>query len=161
VLEELKLYAAQFPENGESLLEEILGGSPSLNTLNLSYLYIRDDGPQNEWVIGGPNIRNLTILSDKSYGWRITDLPRLDEATIDMGKYVSSGDFQGFIAGFAQVRKLVLHTCYPLPPVHFSSLPLTPMLLLGNCDQSRDIANEIELFQATGSVLVNPCSVSV
>ncbi|KAK1631169.1 hypothetical protein QYE76_005484 [Lolium multiflorum] len=117
VLEELKLYAAQFPENGESLLEEILAASPSLNTLNLSYLYIRDDGPQNEWVIGGPTIRKLTINSDKFYGWRITDLPRLDEATIDLGKYVSSGDFQGFIAGFAQVRKLILHTCYPLPPL--------------------------------------------
>ncbi|KAK1631175.1 hypothetical protein QYE76_005490 [Lolium multiflorum] len=114
VLEELKLYAAQFPENGESLLEEILGASPLLNTLNLSYLYVRDDGPA-DWTIGGCNLRKLTIISDKSYGWRITDLPRLDEATIDLGKYVSSGNFEGFIAGFAQVRKLILHTCYPLP----------------------------------------------
>ncbi|KAM0876732.1 hypothetical protein ACQ4PT_035992 [Festuca glaucescens] len=133
VLEELTLYAAQFPENGESLLEEILGASPLLHTLNLSYLYVRDDGPA-DWTIVGPSVRKLAIILDKSYGWRITDLPRLDEATIDMGKYVSSGDFQGFIAGFARVRKLILHTCYPLPPVHF--VPLT-MLLLGNCDQSR------------------------
>ncbi|KAM0910402.1 hypothetical protein ACQ4PT_014181 [Festuca glaucescens] len=150
VLEELKLYAAQFPEKGERQLEEILGASPSLNTLNLSYLYICGDGPPSEWVIGGPNLRNLTINLDKSYGWRITDLPRLDEATIDMENYVSSGDFEGFIAGFDQVRKLILHTCYPLPPIHFSSLPLT-MLLIDNCDQSRDITNEIELYQGTGS----------
>ncbi|KAM0910406.1 hypothetical protein ACQ4PT_014182 [Festuca glaucescens] len=37
--------------------------------------------------------------------------------TIDLGNYVSSGDFEGFIARFAPVRKLILHTSYPLPPL--------------------------------------------
>ncbi|CAM0951569.1 unnamed protein product [Alopecurus aequalis] len=75
VLEELKLYAAQFPENGEGQLEAILDASPLLNTLNLSF------------------------------------------STIDLENYVSSGNFEGFIARFAQVRKLILHTSYPPPPL--------------------------------------------
>jgi hypothetical protein len=64
VLEEFKLYAAEFPKKGgERLLEEILGGSPLLHTLSLSFLYIHSDGLK-EWVIGGPNIRNLKIYFD-------------------------------------------------------------------------------------------------
>ncbi|KAK1631177.1 hypothetical protein QYE76_005492 [Lolium multiflorum] len=114
VLEELKLDLARFPENGESLLEAILGASPLLNTLNLSFLSIRGDG-SNEWVIGGPSLRSLTINCMAFYGWRIADLPCLDEASIDLVNYVSSGDFEGFIARFAPVRKLSLHTSYPLP----------------------------------------------
>jgi hypothetical protein len=99
------------------MLEAILGVSPLLNTLDLSYMYIHGDGP-TEWVIGGPNLRNLKIRMTHGYGWRITDLPRLDEATLDFVNYASSG-FEGFIAGFAQVKKLILFTCYPLPAVHF------------------------------------------
>jgi hypothetical protein len=118
MLEELKLHNVEFPENGESQLEAILGASPLLNTLDMSFVDIRGDG-SNEWVIGGPNLRKLTINCVAHYGWRIMDLPCLDEATIEMENYVSSGDFEGFIGRFAQVRKLFLNTCYPLPPVNF------------------------------------------
>uniref|UniRef100_A0ACD5XSJ7 Uncharacterized protein n=1 Tax=Avena sativa TaxID=4498 RepID=A0ACD5XSJ7_AVESA len=116
VLEVLKLHFVDFPENGESQLEAILGVSPLLNTLDLSFVNIHGDG-SNEWVIGGPNLRSLSINSDAHYGWRIMDLPCLDEATIYLRNYVSSGDFEGFIARFAQVRKLILDTSYPLPPL--------------------------------------------
>ncbi|CAM0951572.1 unnamed protein product [Alopecurus aequalis] len=115
VLEELKLDSAKFPENGESQLESILGASPLLNTLTLSFMHIQGDG-SNEWVIRGPNLRSLTIICGATYGWRIADLPCLDEATIDLENYVNSG-FEGFIAGLAQVRKLSLNTQYPLPPL--------------------------------------------
>uniref|UniRef100_A0ACD5XVW0 Uncharacterized protein n=1 Tax=Avena sativa TaxID=4498 RepID=A0ACD5XVW0_AVESA len=80
----------------------------------MSLVNIRGDG-SNEWVIGGPSLRSLTIICDASYNWRITDLPCLDEANINMGNYVISGGFEGFIARFAQVRKLILHTHHPLP----------------------------------------------
>jgi hypothetical protein len=159
VLEELKLYLATFPEDGERLLEEIFGASPLLNTLSLCFLYIYSGGPK-EWVIGGPNLRNLKIRMNCCYGWRITDLPRLDEATINLAKYVSSG-FEVFIAGFAQVRKLILHTCWPLPPV----FTFHPYLLFASWYLviviNSDLANKIVSYQPTGSVLVNLCTVSV
>uniref|UniRef100_A0ACD5YES2 Uncharacterized protein n=1 Tax=Avena sativa TaxID=4498 RepID=A0ACD5YES2_AVESA len=116
VLGELKLYHVEFPENGENQLGAILGASPLLNTLNMSFVNIHGDG-SNEWVIGGPSLRSLTILCDASYNWRITDLPCLDDANIDMGNYVISGSLEGFIARFAQVRKLILHIRHPLPPL--------------------------------------------
>jgi hypothetical protein len=158
VLEEFKLEMAEFPKGGERLLEEILGASPLLNTLNISSLYIDDDDP-NELVIGGPNLRNLKIHMDCCYGWRITDLPSLDEATIRLDEYASSG-FEAFIAGFAQVRKLILDTSNPLPAVHFVLTSYVASWYLVIVINS-DITNKIELYQPTGSVLVNLGSVSV
>uniref|UniRef100_A0ACD5XVV7 Uncharacterized protein n=1 Tax=Avena sativa TaxID=4498 RepID=A0ACD5XVV7_AVESA len=123
VLEELKLYCAGFRENGASHLEAILGASPLLNFLKLYALGMRGDR-SNKWVIGGPNLRSLAITCVSDYGWRITDLPCLDEVSIDLGNYESSGGFEGFIARFAQVRKLILHT-RELPPLTNGNLMKT------------------------------------
>lgn len=113
MLKDLKLSLVDFPENGESQLEAILVVSPLLETLNLHFVDIRgNDAYSNAWVIRGANLRSLTISSDFDYDWQVKELPCLDEAAIDVGNYVSSINFRGFLASFAQVRKRSLCACY-------------------------------------------------
>ncbi|XP_037437959.1 F-box/FBD/LRR-repeat protein At1g13570-like isoform X2 [Triticum dicoccoides] len=112
MLKDLKLSFVEFLENGESQLEAILVGSPLLETLNLHFVDIRGNDPySNVWVIRGANLRSLTINSDFEYDWQVKELPYLDEADIDVGNYVSPINFRGFLASFAQIRKLSLSLC--------------------------------------------------
>uniref|UniRef100_A0A453KTH8 F-box domain-containing protein n=1 Tax=Aegilops tauschii subsp. strangulata TaxID=200361 RepID=A0A453KTH8_AEGTS len=109
MLKVLKLGLVDFPENGESQLEAILVGSPLLETLNLHFVDVRgNDAYSNAWVIRGANLRSLTISSDFDYDWQVKELPCIDEVAIDVGNYVSNIKFRGFLASFAQVRKLSL-----------------------------------------------------
>ncbi|KAF7072486.1 hypothetical protein CFC21_077603 [Triticum aestivum] len=113
MLKVLKLGLVDFPENGESQLEAILVGSPLLETLNLHFVDVRgNDAYSNAWVIRGANLRSLTISSDFDYDWQVKELPCIDEVAIDVGNYVSNIKFRGFLASFAQVRKLSLCACY-------------------------------------------------
>ncbi|CAN6210852.1 unnamed protein product [Urochloa humidicola] len=108
VLKELDLVDAQFTENED--LEAIIGRSPLLDVLMLSDVYIPSD--EADCVIEALNLRSLTITSVGVYGWQLGELPRLDNATIELDAYVYEDDFGEFLAGVAHARKLTLATFY-------------------------------------------------
>jgi hypothetical protein len=106
-------------------LEAIVGGSPLLDALMLSDVYVLNNVLER-CVIEAPNLRSLTIISVVIDGWQFGGLPRLDNTTIDLETYMYEGDFGQFLAGVAHASKLTLPT-FCLLPVYFtiSHLPIS------------------------------------
>ncbi|CAN6167121.1 unnamed protein product [Urochloa humidicola] len=112
VLKELKLVRVMHPTNGASQLQAIIGGSP-LRVLKLHRVVVENPAAES-CVIAGPNLHSLEIISRdvNDYDWEFGELPCLEDATIDLESYTYGYDFEEFLAGLAQVRKLTIYTCY-------------------------------------------------
>ncbi|CAN6217832.1 unnamed protein product [Urochloa humidicola] len=113
VLKELKLVRVMLPTNGGRQLEAVIGGSPLLGVLKLHHVVVENTG-LCACVIAGPNLHSLEIISRDvdDYDWEFGELPCLEDATIDLESYTYGYDFEDFLAGLAQVRKLTIYTCY-------------------------------------------------
>ncbi|WVZ99612.1 hypothetical protein U9M48_044881 [Paspalum notatum var. saurae] len=106
-LQLLLLSDVEFPANGVNELEVIIRLSPSLQCLMLFHVYIPDDCP--DALIQSPNLHSLTIHSEYDVGWRIGELPCLEDADMMVSFYDHHRlDFEDFLARFASVRKLTL-----------------------------------------------------
>ncbi|KAM3275291.1 hypothetical protein ACQJBY_043947 [Aegilops geniculata] len=150
VLKQLKLVVVKFPPNGEIQLEAIINASPLLDTLTLSYIDTRSEAFPG-WVIGGPNLRSLTIVCKDKHGWQVTELQDLHEATINLQYCENFSDFGGLLAGLAQVRKLVLNKCYP---------PFTEGHILETLPRTFDNLKSLTLwthFEETPTILSTFC----
>jgi hypothetical protein len=113
-------------------LEAIVGGSPLLDALMLSDVYVLNNVLER-CVIEAPNLRSLTIISVVIDGWQFGGLPRLDNTTIDLETYMYEGDFGQFLAGVAHASKLTL----PTHSAYYRYILLYPISLLAlNCDKS-------------------------
>ncbi|CAN6174491.1 unnamed protein product [Urochloa humidicola] len=112
VFKELKLVRVMLPTNGASQLQAIIGGSP-LRVLKLHHVVVGNPAAES-CVIAGPNLHSLEIISRDvdDYDWEFGELPCLEDATIDLESYTYGYDFEEFLAGLAQVRKLTIYTCY-------------------------------------------------
>lgn len=78
----------------------LIAASPLLEDLGLLAVKLIGDGPDEEWVIRAPNLRNLTMVCETAFGGRVEDLPRLDEGRL-FGPNCAK-----FLAGMSQVTKL-------------------------------------------------------
>jgi hypothetical protein len=107
-LQELDLSSVRFPANGEKQLEAIVRRSPLLHVLRLFDVFLPDDRPES--VIEAPNLRSLRIHSDTDCGWRIGELPCLEDADIQVFLCTRrEHGFGDFLARFAHVQKLTLY----------------------------------------------------
>lgn len=58
------------------------------------------DGPDEEWVIRAPNLRNLALVDAFPYGGRTESLPRLEDGVLFGLNHAK------FLTGMARVTKL-------------------------------------------------------
>nr|XP_040245842.2 F-box/FBD/LRR-repeat protein At1g13570-like [Aegilops tauschii subsp. strangulata] len=119
-LRKLSLASVFLKENCQYQLQEIIATSPLLEVLSLRDVNI--PGELKQWVIQGPNLGFLHILSLDDYGCDLGDLPRLDSAVIDIWDYLADRDFSKFLCSLATLTKLQISTYHQ--PVHPLCLPL-------------------------------------
>ncbi|KAJ1264100.1 hypothetical protein BS78_09G236400 [Paspalum vaginatum] len=106
-LQVLLLNYVNFPTNGENELEVIIRQSPSLQYLTLFEVFFPNNCPDS--LIQAPNLHSLNIDSEYDDGWRMGELPCLEDADMMVSFYDHHRhDFGGFLARFASVRKLTL-----------------------------------------------------
>ncbi|GJN03708.1 hypothetical protein PR202_ga21183 [Eleusine coracana subsp. coracana] len=91
-LKTLNLHNVVIPEHGGRHLEALIGESPLMEKVELMRVELIGDDPDEEWSIRGPNLQELTIVSDFPYGGRTEDLPRLKEAGLFGPNQVLDGD---------------------------------------------------------------------
>ncbi|KAK3121895.1 hypothetical protein QOZ80_8BG0662510 [Eleusine coracana subsp. coracana] len=99
-LKTLNLHNVVIPEHGGRHLEALIGESPLMEKVELMRVELIGDDPDEEWLIRGPNLQELTIVSDFPYGGSTEDLPRLKEAGLFGPNYAK------FLMGMAGVTKL-------------------------------------------------------
>ncbi|KAJ1264096.1 hypothetical protein BS78_09G236300 [Paspalum vaginatum] len=104
-LQVLMLRFVNFRANVGNQLEVIIRQSPLLHDLRLHCVYFPDDCPDS--LIHASNLHSLRIFSLYDYGWRIGELPCLEDADLHVSEYPEHGhDFGHLLARFAQVRNL-------------------------------------------------------
>ncbi|XBH71653.1 hypothetical protein VPH35_099075 [Triticum aestivum] len=113
--------AASTTGYSSSPAEEIIATSPLLEVLSLRDVNI--PGELKQWVIQGPNLGFLHILSLDDYGCDLGDLPRLDSAVIDIWDYLADRDFSKFLCSLATLTKLQIST-YHQPFVDMTGIHL-------------------------------------
>ncbi|BAF23892.1 Os08g0460700, partial [Oryza sativa Japonica Group] len=96
----LRLEDVDVPRHGGKEVAALIAASPLLEDLGLLAVKLIGDGPDEEWVIRAPNLRNLTMVCETAFGGRVEDLPRLDEGRL-FGPNCAK-----FLAGMSQVTKL-------------------------------------------------------
>ncbi|TVU05612.1 hypothetical protein EJB05_48781 [Eragrostis curvula] len=139
-LKTLELCKVIVPEHGGRQLEALIGASPLLEKVELLKAELLGDDPDDEWVIRGPNLRELAIVSDLPYGGRTEDLPRLQEGSLFGPNYAK------FLMGMAGVTKLnffCLH-CWPTEVDVLDKLPfllknVTTLVVAMNFTKMADI----------------------
>uniref|UniRef100_A0ACD5Z7S9 Uncharacterized protein n=1 Tax=Avena sativa TaxID=4498 RepID=A0ACD5Z7S9_AVESA len=97
-------------------LEALISSSPSLRTLQLDTMSIRDvevNGEEvyEQWVINAPSLRRLQIIQNYYYGWHFSGLPFLEVADVSglfFGFYPADRDFLMLISALDQATKLKL-----------------------------------------------------
>ncbi|CAL5088112.1 unnamed protein product [Urochloa decumbens] len=106
-LEFLELHNGKIPPLPEGFV-----GFPVLKELKLVRVTLPTNG--EACVIAGPNLHSLEIISlyEDDYDWEFGELPCLEDATINLESYAYELDFEEFLAGVAQVRKLTIYICY-------------------------------------------------
>ncbi|WVZ99613.1 hypothetical protein U9M48_044882 [Paspalum notatum var. saurae] len=111
-LQALILRFVHFRANVGNQLEVIIRQSPLLHDLKLICVCFPDGCPDS--LIQVSNLHSLRILSLYDYGWRIGELPCLEDADLNVSKYREYGhDFGHLLARFAQVRNFTFFS-----PVH-------------------------------------------
>jgi hypothetical protein len=104
-LRRLSLTRVRLQEYGEYQLEEIIDTSPLLEYLNLSDVFI-SGAYVRKWVIRAPNLRHLTIMSQKDDGWILKKLTSLCSAKIAFSAFLVHPNFTRFLSGLVQVTEL-------------------------------------------------------
>ncbi|KAJ1264095.1 hypothetical protein BS78_09G236300 [Paspalum vaginatum] len=118
-LQVLMLRFVNFRANVGNQLEVIIRQSPLLHDLRLHCVYFPDDCPDS--LIHASNLHSLRIFSLYDYGWRIGELPCLEDADLHVSEYPEHGhDFGHLLARFAQVRNLTFFS-----PLHEVQIPDT------------------------------------
>ncbi|XP_052166379.1 F-box/LRR-repeat protein At3g26922-like isoform X1 [Oryza glaberrima] len=95
-LKTLRLEDVDVPRHGGKEVAALIAASPLLEDLGLLAVKLIGDGPDEEWVIRAPNLRNLTMVCETAFGGRVEDLPRLDEGRLFGPKCAK------FLAGMSQ-----------------------------------------------------------
>jgi hypothetical protein len=78
-LEALNFLNVVIPEHGGKQLEALISSSQLIEKVKLMSVELIGDNPNDEWVIQGPILRELIIVSNFPYGGRTEDLLRLQE----------------------------------------------------------------------------------
>ncbi|KAL6859110.1 hypothetical protein ACP4OV_018112 [Aristida adscensionis] len=116
-LTKLYLCGVGFLEAGVRGLEALIAESPLLEVLWLNDLWFPEqeeeddsDFEQDECVIHAPNLRQLTIRTEieKDFGWRIEELPSIDDVDISLVTYNTNRDFVELLTALVPVRQLSL-----------------------------------------------------
>ncbi|KAF8656898.1 hypothetical protein HU200_060460 [Digitaria exilis] len=108
-LETLQLDVVNFAENGEKTFEALIAKSPLLRSLNCQYPSISGDDDDNggnycEWTIRAPNLKLLSFWAWEDYGWRVYDLPQIEEACV----HLTGPDLARFLPGMTRVKGLCM-----------------------------------------------------
>jgi len=83
----LELDDVNFWENGQKTFEALIARSPLLRSLRIMFPSINgedDGGNYSEWTIRAPNLRILSMGAWQDCGWRLDDLPLIEEACIHL-----------------------------------------------------------------------------
>ncbi|KAL6858780.1 hypothetical protein ACP4OV_017782 [Aristida adscensionis] len=96
-------------------LAALIAGSPVLEDLELVFVILAGDGPEEEWMIQAPNLRRLLIVSPFDYGGRTENLPLLKEAILFGPNYAK------FLTGMGGITKLDFH-CTSIRPTEVDEL---------------------------------------
>jgi hypothetical protein len=116
-LRKLALENIRFQANGEYQFEEIIDRLPLLEDLSLiGGAYVR------RWVIRAPNLRRLTIISEKNDVWILKKLTSLCSAEIVFSDFLLRRNFAKFLSELVQVTELAFATC-DIPVNFITSFP--------------------------------------
>ncbi|XP_022683902.1 F-box/FBD/LRR-repeat protein At1g13570-like [Setaria italica] len=102
----LQLDDVSFVENGERTFEALIAKCPSLRSLILLFPSIGSDhmheGNYSDWTIRAPNLKHFIISAWQDYGWRIDDLPLIEEARV----HLEGPELPRILPGLSKVKNL-------------------------------------------------------